>query len=159
MAKEGRKLTRRETVLALGGGAAVVVPGCAFLRGGAKHPIFQPPARLVSAEKLSVPAAQLASLAPGKVLRVDLPPGYLDILVTRSAEGGFHVVSRKCTHWGCTVGWDAAKQEWHCPCHDSRFSPDGKVLAGPADVPLRSPPARMRGDALVVDLGPLKKKG
>jgi cytochrome b6-f complex iron-sulfur subunit len=41
-------------------------------------------------------------------------------------------VSRTCTHLGCRVGFLEDKQIIECPCHQSRFSPQGKVLSGPA---------------------------
>ena len=37
-----------------------------------------------------------------------------------------------CTHLGCVVGWDSINKNWECPCHKSRFNPDGSVLNGPA---------------------------
>ena len=44
----------------------------------------------------------------------------------------FTVLSRICTHNGCTVGWDPSVHQYKCPCHGSRFADDGSVLRGPA---------------------------
>jgi cytochrome b6-f complex iron-sulfur subunit len=49
--------------------------------------------------------------------------------------------SRRCTHDGCSVGWDAEAAEISCPCHGSRFSAaDGSVVRGPAREPLPEVP-------------------
>jgi glycine/D-amino acid oxidase-like deaminating enzyme/nitrite reductase/ring-hydroxylating ferredoxin subunit len=47
-------------------------------------------------------------------------------------DGEQHCVSARCTHLGCLVRWNDAEQSWDCPCHGSRFGPDGTVLEGPA---------------------------
>lgn len=52
--------------------------------------------------------------------------------VSRDASGELIAVSASCTHMGCTVAWNAAESTWDCPCHGSRFAPDGRVLHGPA---------------------------
>jgi len=49
-------------------------------------------------------------------------------------ESTFHVISAVCTHLGCTVQWRG--EEFDCPCHGSRFRPDGNVIGGPAPRPL-----------------------
>ncbi|MHC1694185.1 MAG: FAD-dependent oxidoreductase [Eubacteriales bacterium] len=51
--------------------------------------------------------------------------------------GDFHAVSASCTHMGCILEWNSAERTWDCPCHASRFDPDGKVLEGPAKKELR----------------------
>ena len=42
----------------------------------------------------------------------------------------------QCTHLGCAYHWDEARSEFLCPCHNSVFSADGKVISGPAPRPL-----------------------
>lgn len=50
----------------------------------------------------------------------------------RDAGGTLHSVSAVCPHLGCIVSWNAAETSWDCPCHGSRFTPDGQILHGPA---------------------------
>ncbi|HKB92576.1 MAG TPA: FAD-dependent oxidoreductase [Opitutaceae bacterium] len=54
----------------------------------------------------------------------------------RDAHGKVSLCSPVCTHLKCIVGWNNAEQTWDCPCHGSRFSPDGDVISGPAETPL-----------------------
>jgi cytochrome b6-f complex iron-sulfur subunit len=42
-------------------------------------------------------------------------------------------VSRTCTHLGCRVNFLEDQQLIECPCHQSRFSEQGKRLRGPAE--------------------------
>ena len=70
----------------------------------------------------------------------DLSPGEGDIVEHdghkvagyRDDDGNLVAVSTRCTHLGCQVNWNAAERSWDCPCHGSRFAPDGRVLQGPA---------------------------
>lgn len=32
--------------------------------------------------------------------------------------------------------FNEAERSWDCPCHGSRFAPDGSVIHGPANAPL-----------------------
>lgn len=54
------------------------------------------------------------------------------IAAYRDGRGEVHGMSARCTHMGCTVGWNAAEKTWDCPCHGSRFAPTGEVVHGPA---------------------------
>jgi glycine/D-amino acid oxidase-like deaminating enzyme/nitrite reductase/ring-hydroxylating ferredoxin subunit len=74
----------------------------------------------------------------------DLAPGEADIAhldgekvaAFRDEDGTLHAVSPVCTHMGCQVNWNSGDRSWDCPCHGSRFSPDGEILHGPAVRPL-----------------------
>ncbi|GAA2577026.1 FAD-dependent oxidoreductase [Actinomadura fulvescens] len=57
--------------------------------------------------------------------------------VHRDDDGELQVLSAKCTHLGCVVAFNDTEKAWECPCHGSRFAPDGSVLQGPATMPLR----------------------
>ncbi|MEU2623075.1 FAD-dependent oxidoreductase [Streptomyces sp. NPDC007157] len=56
--------------------------------------------------------------------------------VHRDESGRLQAVSATCTHLGCLVAFNRAEQAWECPCHGSRFAPDGRILQGPAVKPL-----------------------
>ncbi|MEL7140952.1 MAG: ubiquinol-cytochrome c reductase iron-sulfur subunit [Cyanobacteria bacterium J06643_4] len=57
-------------------------------------------------------------------------------------------LSAKCTHSGCTVAWQ--EDLFACPCHASKFNPDGSVVDGPASEPLARYPAKIEGDTVLV---------
>ena len=73
------------------------------------------------------------------------------------APGGIIAAYRKCTHLGCTVPFNAAKDLFECPCHGSRYDKHTAVVVRtPAPKPLQlfhiseSPIG-----ALIVDTNPL----
>ncbi len=51
-------------------------------------------------------------------------------------QQGFKALSLVCPHLGCTVNLTA--DGFSCPCHGSRFLPDGSLRNGPASKPLTS---------------------
>jgi glycine/D-amino acid oxidase-like deaminating enzyme/nitrite reductase/ring-hydroxylating ferredoxin subunit len=55
------------------------------------------------------------------------------VAVYRNDDGAVEMRSATCTHMGCIVRWNAAERTWDCPCHGSRFTPQGAVISGPAE--------------------------
>ena len=68
------------------------------------------------------------------------------ILVHRTSQDSVNVVSRYCTHLGCTVN-----SNYVCACHNSRFDKDGSVLQGPASIPLKTYTATVNGDSILIN--------
>ncbi len=78
--------------------------------------------------------AQPRELDPGEGIVVG--DGLGQKAISRDREGVLHEVSARCTHLGCIVAWNQAEATWDCPCHGSRYLPDGTVIEGPAVEPL-----------------------
>jgi Rieske Fe-S protein len=51
----------------------------------------------------------------------------------RDESGHLTKLSAVCPHMGCIVNWNEAEKTWDCPCHGSRFTGTGGVIAGPAE--------------------------
>jgi menaquinol-cytochrome c reductase iron-sulfur subunit len=141
-ATQGGRLTRRETftgaILAMWGAIAVCLgaPALAYL--------FVP-ARTRKADPW-VEAGDVSALSADRpvemVFRRNRVDGWKIISekaaawVVRGADGQVTAFGPRCTHLGCAHHWDEAKNEFVCPCHNSLFTLDGKVLSGPAPRPL-----------------------
>jgi len=50
----------------------------------------------------------------------------------RQGKEGVEAMWASCTHLGCEVSYDSEQGQWLCPCHGSRFNPDGQPILGPA---------------------------
>lgn len=66
--------------------------------------------------------------------------GLRKLAVYRRADGTFLRLSATCPHLGGVVEWNSSEKTWDCPCHGSRFAPDGHVVNGPALSGLRPVP-------------------
>jgi menaquinol-cytochrome c reductase iron-sulfur subunit len=116
--------------------AALAAPAAAYL-------LFKPR----SQKQLDfVPAADLTQLAVGKpeevVFRRTRVDGWRVLnekstaWVVRKDDRNVVAFTPQCTHLGCAYHWDEKENNFFCPCHNSVFTIDGKVLNGPAPRPL-----------------------
>ena len=74
--------------------------------------------------------------------------------VVKQTDGSILAFGPQCTHLGCAYHWDEDRHEFLCPCHNSLFAMDGKVISGPAPRPLDRYATRIEGTRLL--LGPLE---
>ena len=90
-----------------------------------------------------VEAAKLTQLQVGKPQEVTFE---------RTRVDGWRTFQEKpqCTHLGCAYHWEEPRNQFVCPCHESRFSIDGKVLGGPAARPLDRYPVRVENSRLLI---------
>ena len=70
--------------------------------------------------------------------------------VVKHADNSVTAFGPQCTHLGCAYHWDESKNEFLCPCHNSLFSIEGKVMAGPAPRPLDRYETKIDGKKLLV---------
>ena len=84
---------------------------------------------------------KLANLSPGDSAIIESEGE--SFAAWRAPDGELFAVSNVCTHLGCKVHWNSVETSWDCPCHGSRFRPDGTVIEGPALAPLarKHPPS------------------
>jgi glycine/D-amino acid oxidase-like deaminating enzyme/nitrite reductase/ring-hydroxylating ferredoxin subunit len=92
-------------------------------------------------ENLNVAEQYAHWLTPGDVGSIDdIPPGSGAVIrrgmrklaVYKDETGHVTQCSAVCTHLYCIVDWNDTEKTWDCPCHGSRFDPQGHVITGPA---------------------------
>ncbi|MBI3923729.1 MAG: Rieske (2Fe-2S) protein [Armatimonadetes bacterium] len=66
--------------------------------------------------------------------------------------GNLTVFSNVCTHLGCGVRWDNARQAFLCPCHNGGFDINGKVILGPPPRPLDQFEHKIQGGVVFIKM-------
>ena len=88
-----------------------------------------------------------------QILLVRLDPARLQGDTQGRSAQGVVAYSAVCTHTGCDgFAWEADKQKYKCPCHDSEFDPAdaARVTGGPAPRRLPALPLKIADGLLVV---------
>ncbi len=100
-----------------------------YIKENADYPYYLVRDRFAGAEGRSLRSVKRGQ---GKVIERD----GANVAAYRDESGKTTLRSATCPHMGCLVGWNEAERTWDCPCHGSRFEPNGQVIAGPAESPL-----------------------
>ena len=156
-AKDGVEGATRRTfftgaIYAMGAaiGAMLGAPALVYLFSGAK------------AAKPSewVEAGTVDALAPGQPVEVVFRRNRVDgwkvvsergsAWVVKGADNQITAFGPQCTHLGCAYHWDVPRSEFICPCHNSLFALDGKVVSGPAPRPLDRYGVKVDGNKLLL---------
>jgi cytochrome b6-f complex iron-sulfur subunit len=74
------------------------------------------------------------------------------LVIAHVEDGKFAVLDATCTHMQCTVTYNALNLTLDCPCHDSSYEVDGRVIGGPAARPLRTFATSFDGTNLTITL-------
>jgi Rieske Fe-S protein len=142
MPDEDRRKFLKVATCAIGGGVGLAVAGPALT-------LLTSPAGKIT---VTTPTTPL-DLGPAEQFRAGAEPRKVDIVapiikdawtaarnvvlgaawVRRTAPDKLVALSAVCPHLGCGIGWDAIAGNFLCPCHDSRFSPEGDKLNGPSE--------------------------
>ncbi|HKJ41026.1 MAG TPA: ubiquinol-cytochrome c reductase iron-sulfur subunit, partial [Sunxiuqinia sp.] len=72
------------------------------------------------------------------------------VWVVKKSDSATKVFSPICPHLGCRYNWDEEKKQFVCPCHNSVFTIDGKLVSGPAPRGLDELPAEVKDGNLYV---------
>jgi cytochrome b6-f complex iron-sulfur subunit len=137
----------------LGGSAAVVLPvlcgGCTNAPPG--PPIVDLPP--VANKQIAIPFSDFPDLMKLGGSLVGRASGYPNpIVIAQVNQGMFVALDAICTHMNCTVSYNALNVELDCPCHGSTYEVDGRVIGGPAPLPLTSFTASSDGTRVTVTL-------
>lgn len=92
----------------------------------------------------------VADLDQKKQLLVEQTPNPILVVRDPSNPQAVVAVNPTCTHQGCLVNWKEERKAFTCPCHNSVFAADGKVLQGPANKPLATYPVKLEGQTISV---------
>jgi len=146
MTSHDRREFLRKSGMAIGALAAGSV-GLACASTGAPHMDVEISGSVI---RFDTAIPELANAGDGVVLESFLLEN--PILLIRGGDGNFSALSTECSHLGCTVKKEPSLIR--CPCHESAYDFEGRVLNGPAEIALRRYPVMTTGSIIQIHLRP-----
>lgn len=154
------KISRREFIgeaAIVGTGACVCgLSGCATLTKTGSTPPIPAGAYTIEGNRLIIPLKSFAALAEVggsvKITDAKLPQ---PLIVARTGENDYAVVSIRCPHRGVEVEYRQGAKEYRCASlGHSTFKADGSFIRGPAGKPLTKFDAKPVAGDLMITLSP-----
>ncbi len=134
-----RRRTFLQSLLAVFGTVSVASFSYPLLR------FLAPPADANTLKKFTLDKKDIPAGASRVVLVNDKP-----VIVINQPGKGYVALSSVCTHLGCLVGYERARNVLVCPCHGGTYDLDGNVLSGPPPRPLPKVPIKVESDQVVI---------
>jgi menaquinol-cytochrome c reductase iron-sulfur subunit len=156
-ASSGRRAFLTRVTLALGAGVTALagIPVVGFILGPLirRTPSTWRAVGSVSAYRVGETVeAIIEDPAPQEWAGVSARAG---VWLRRDGQAEFTAFSIHCTHLGCPVRWLGDAEIFMCPCHGGVFYRDGRVAAGPPELPLRRHDVRVRDGTVEVRTRPV----
>jgi Rieske Fe-S protein len=130
MSSPASRFTRRRfcNELLLTTGVVLATPAAVRKVAAMQHSmVAYPPKKIDGAE----------TLLPGSSLYFDYPTRNDPAVLLRTNDGVYRAYSRRCSHAGCSVEFDAPRRCLSCPCHHGAYDARmGYVMFGPPRRPL-----------------------
>ena len=144
--REAHTISRRSFIQST---ALVVLP--TLCAGCTDDPLIALPP--VANNAIAIPLDRFPDLTRVGGSVVGQAAGYANpIVVARVRDDLFVALDAICTHMRCTVAYNALNLTLDCPCHGSTYEVDGRVIDGPAPLPLKTFAAQSDGTTLTVML-------
>jgi cytochrome b6-f complex iron-sulfur subunit len=145
--QDRREFCKRLASAAACTGGLALLPGCSGSNSIPGSPLATMTGAITNS-KLTLNIAAGSPLASqGGMALVTSPAGIF--LVTRTSATAFLAVTAQCTHQACVVS-NGTGTSYVCPCHGSEFDTSGRVIVGPASVPLQQYQTQFANDVLTI---------
>ena len=149
-APEPVRVTRRDVLVLLGAGGALVASGglgavlaaCSGAQPATTVTLALDPATLVPGEPVEVPFSVDSG---GQALQGST-------WLVQAVTGELIAFDPRCTHARCAYAWSDADARFACHCHPGLFAIDGAVISGPPPRPLDRFPVRTVGGHVEIDV-------
>lgn len=154
------EISRREFLKAAGVVVGGITIGSTALLSGCGYPTapdISPSAYQRDGDTLSLRLDKVVNLSEvGGSAAIMSDSDGSSLVIAKTGKDEYVVASNECTHREKPLGYDHEAELFICASGKSRFRPDGAVVEGPAENPLRMYRWQLHDGYMVIDLSSQK---
>jgi Rieske Fe-S protein len=113
-----------------------------LLSSCASFPVYE---TIINEEKITVPVSLFAK---SSIQIIDAKDFKYNIALEKKKDGSYLALLLECTHASTPLNFTG--NNFVCPLHGSMFNEQGKVLQGPATLPLKRLAAHTEGNQIII---------